>query len=98
MGRGLVVRRRVDQVAPRRRVIRQFLHVDRTKIRRMSIHSMHIETLAAVQRLVRPRWFRGSRVLEDSRRCCRSGRRGGGGVDRVVNDGDVAPHSVVLRL
>lgn len=56
---------------------------------------MHVEALAAVQRLVGSRWFGWSSVLEDATRICGRGSRGWmAGVD----DGDIAPDSVVLGL
>lgn len=94
MRRGLVVLRRVVQIAPWLLwLTRQLLHVDRTKVSRVSIHAVHIEALAAIQRLVRPGWLGGTCILEDS--CC-----GSGGVllcgGRVtgVDDRDVASHAV----
>lgn len=95
MRRGLVVLRRVVQIAPWLLWLTgQLLHIDRTEVCRVSIHAVHIEALAAIQRLVRPGWLGGACILEDS--CC-----GRGGVllcicGRVtgVDDRDVASHAV----
>lgn len=94
MRRGLVLLRRVVQIAPWLLwLTRQLLHIDRTEISRVTIHAVHIEALAAIQRLVRPGWLCGTCILEDS--CC---GRGGvllcGGRMTGVDDRDVASHAV----
>lgn len=85
--RGLVVLGGVVQIALG--LTRQLLHVYWTEVSRVSIHAVHVEALAAVQRFVCPGWLCGPRVLKDARRV-----RGGwlAGVD----DGDVAPNAIRL--
>lgn len=96
MRSGLVLRGGVVEVAPRLLLmVGQLLHVDRTEIRGMSIHSVHIEALAPIQRFIRSGRLGWSRVLEHTRRCrcC--------GAARVIrmNNGHVSPHSrLVLGL